>query len=85
VSPLTVSGDPGPLTLMPPGEEVAVYDVIGEPPSEEGAANATVACALPAVAMATGGALGNDRGVTLFDGAEEGPTPTAFVAVTVNV
>jgi hypothetical protein len=61
--------------------------VIAEPPVA-GALNVTVACALPAVAVTPVGAPGavtGASGVTLFEGADAGPVPTAFVAVTVKV
>jgi len=83
--PPTVIGEAGPLAVKPPGDDVTVYDVIGVPPLERGGANATVACALPAVATTLVGAPGNAAGATLFEGADAGPVPTAFVAVTVKV
>ncbi len=57
------------------------------PPLEAGAVQLTVACPLPGVAVTAVGAPGTVEllGVTLFDGADAGPVPTAFVAVTVNV
>jgi len=85
VSPFTVMGDAGPLALMPPGEAVAVYDVIGEPPLEAGGVNVTVACVFPAVAVPIVGGPGTAAGVTLFVGGDAGPVPTALVAVTVKV
>jgi len=36
---------------MPPGDEVATYDVIAAPPSCAGAVNVIVACSKPAVAV----------------------------------
>ena len=85
VRPLSTRGDPGPLTVIPPGEDVAVYEVIGKPPFEAGAVNATPACVLPATARVIVGAPGSVAGVTLFEGAEASPVPTALVAVTVKV
>jgi len=41
VKPVTTSGDPAPVAVFPPGDEVAVYDVIVAPPLSEGAENAT--------------------------------------------
>jgi hypothetical protein len=70
---------------MPPGEEVAVYEVTAAPPSLAGAVKLTVACALPGDAMPIVGAPGTVAGVTPFDAADAGPVPIAFVAVTVNV
>jgi len=83
--PPTVIGEAGPVALMPPGDDVTVYDVIGVPPLEMGGVNATVACALPAVATTPVGLPGNAAGMTLFEGADAGPVPTALVAVTVKV
>ena len=79
--PLTVIGEVAPLAVIPPGEDVAMYEVTGEPPLEAGGVNATVACALPATAVPMVGAPGADAGVTLTD-AEAGPVPAAFAAVT---
>ena len=85
VRPVTVMGEAVPLALMPPGEEVAVYDVIVAPPFEAGGANVTFACALPGSATPIVGAPGTAAGVTLFVGVDAGPVPMAFVAVTVKV
>jgi hypothetical protein len=84
VSPATVHGDDAHVPVCPL-EDVAVYDVIVEPPLLAGAVNATVACALPAIAVPIVGAPGTVIGVTLFDAADGAPVPTPFVAVTVNV
>jgi hypothetical protein len=46
---------------------------------------ATVAFALPAVAVPIVGAPGTPAGVTLFDAAEAAPVPIALGAVTVKV
>ena len=88
VSPVTVIGLEAPVAVMPPGLEVAVYDVIALPPSETGAVKLISACALPAVAVPIVGAPGTvagPAGVTLLDVPDAGPVPTTFVAVTVNV
>ena len=61
---------------------------MGEPPSLAGAVKPTVACVSPAVAVTAVGAPGAVAaacGVTLLEGADAGPVPTAFVAVTVKV
>ena len=71
--------------VTPPGEEVAVNDVMADPPLLAGGVKVTVACALPRVAVPIVGAPGTVEGVTLFDGAEAGPVPEAFVAATVKV
>ena len=83
MSPVTTRGDPAPVALNAP--QVAVYDVIVEPPFETGGVNATVACPLPAVAVPIVGPPGTAAGVTLFEAADAGPVPTALVAFTVNV
>ena len=83
VSPVTVMGEAAPVALRAP--QVAVYEVIGEPPLEAGGAKKTVACAFPAVAATDGGAPGTVAGVTLLEGADAGPVPTVLVAVTVKV
>src|SRR5690349_5480198 len=61
--------------LAPAGLEVIVYEVIGLPPVESGASHATVADALPAVAVTPVGAPGAASttgavGVTLLEAAE---------------
>jgi hypothetical protein len=55
------------------------------PPLLTGAVKLTLACVLPAVAVAAVGAPGTVAGVTLFDGVEGRLEPAAFVATTVNV
>jgi hypothetical protein len=55
---------------MPPGDDVAVYNVIAEPPSLAGAVYATVAVEDPvAVAVPIVGAPGTLAVVMLFDAA----------------
>ena len=83
VSPVTVMGEAAPVALRAP--QVAVYEVIGEPPLEAGGVNETAACAFPAVAVPIVGAPGTVARVTLLEGAEAGPVPAALVAVTVKV
>ena len=68
----------------PPGEEVTSYSVIGEPPFEVGAAQATVTRPSPPSVPVTTGASGTVAGVTEFETADDAPVPTPFVAVTVN-
>src|SRR4051812_49828747 len=76
VRPATVHGEDAHVPVWP-SEEVAVYDVIADPPLLAGAVKVTVACALPAVAVPMVGAPGTVAGVTLFDADEAGPVPTA--------
>ena len=59
--------------------------MIGLPPFDAGAVKATVACALPPVAVPIVGAPGTVAGVTLLEAPDGEPVPTALVAVTVNV
>jgi hypothetical protein len=44
--PVTVTGDEAPVPVNPPGLEVTVYAVIGNPPSKVGAVNVTDAAPL---------------------------------------
>ena len=55
------------------------------PPVEAGALNATLACALPAVATGLVGAPGTVCGVTAPDAIEATEFPTALIATTVKV
>jgi hypothetical protein len=71
--------------VIPPGSEATVYTRDGSTLLlEVGGSQLTVAEASPAVATRFVGAPGGSS-VTLFEGAEPGPVPIAFVAVTVNV
>jgi hypothetical protein len=85
VSPATIIGLVVPVPVIPPGLEVTVYPVIGEPPLLAGAVNVTMAEAFPAVAVPIVGAPGTVEGVTEFEAELAGPGPLAFVAVTVKV
>jgi hypothetical protein len=85
VSPVTVSGLETPVFVIPPGLEVTMYDVIGEPPLLAGGLNEIVAWALPRTTPVIVGAPGTPAGVTAFDDADATPAPAAFVAVTLNV
>ena len=58
VRPVTVSGEPAPVIVSPPGPEVTVYPVIVEPPFDAGGVKETTACALPATAETEVGASG---------------------------
>jgi len=76
------------MAILPFGLDVTEYKVIGLPPLETGGEKLTVTCASPAVALTPIGGPGTVigvTGVTLFDGADDGPVPAAFVAVTVKV
>ena len=69
----------------PPGSDVAVYSVIGLPPSEAGAIQETAARTSSATADTPMGALGTVGVVTEFDASEGTLVPMEFVAVTVKV
>ena len=93
VSPVNVhERDPVVVHVSPPLAEVAisvalmVYSVIGDPPSDAGAVQVTVAeVTLATTALVMIGAPGADAGVTEFDVDDGGDVPIALVAVTVNV
>jgi hypothetical protein len=71
--------------LTPAMKAVAVYVVIGTPPSDPGAVHVTVAdVELATVAVPIVGAPGTTA-VTEFDAPDATDVPTEFVAVTVNV
>ena len=55
------------------------------PPLPTGAVKLTLACALPAVAVAAVGESGTVLGVTLLDAIDGALEPAALVATTVNV
>ena len=74
------------MPVTPPGEAVAVYDVIVAPPLEPGCVKATVAVVDPvAVAVPIVGAPATVRGVTAAETIEVAPVPAALVALTRNV
>jgi len=59
--------------------------VIALPPLTVGAVQVTTALVFPGVAVTDVGAPGGAAGITAADGADAGPVPMAFVAVTVKV
>jgi len=71
--------------VLPPGDDVAVYPVIAEPPLLVCANHATVACAFPAVALTWRGALGAPIGADWPEANEAADEPSEFFATTVNV
>ena len=82
VRPVTVQLRPAVVHVKPPGDEVAVYDVIAEP-FAAAADHVSVALPLPAAACDRVGAPGSPAGVA--DSAfEAAPVPTPFVAFTVK-
>jgi hypothetical protein len=70
--------------VAPPGFAVAVYPVIGLPPSEPGADQDSETFAFPGVAEFSVGALGTAFGVAdrTFDA---GPAPATFEAATLKL
>jgi hypothetical protein len=70
-------------TTIPPGDEVTVY-AVRTLPLPSAAVQLTAAVLFPAVAMTEVGAVGVPT-TMLLEGAEAGPVPAAFVAVTVKV
>jgi len=85
LNPVIVIGEVDPVAVIPPGEDVTVYDVIADPPLLAGAVNGIVACPLPAVTVPIVGAPGIVYGVTLLLAELLMPLPIEFVAYTVNV
>jgi hypothetical protein len=91
VRPVTVIGLPVPVCVTPPGLQLTVYPVIGEPPLEAGAVKLTVACPSPPRALTPAGAPGTELpppgavGATPLDGADGAPIPVLLLARTVHV
>src|SRR6188472_1437057 len=89
VSPTTVqefpwsAEQPGMFREPRPSRTRTSYDVIVEPPSVLGAVHDTTTLWSPAIAAASSGGRGFVMGVAKTS-AEAGPTPTPFVAETLN-
>jgi hypothetical protein len=74
------------VRVIPPGFEVAVYEVTAEPPFEAGGPKLTVALRLPvAVATTEVGEDGAPTVVVELEALDATEVPAEFVAVTVNV
>jgi hypothetical protein len=58
VRPVTVTGEEAAVPINEPGDEIAEYAEIAEPPTLDGAVKATDAEASPPVAVPMVGALG---------------------------
>jgi hypothetical protein len=72
--------------VKPPGEEVAVYPVMAEPPLLTGAVQETTDWALALeVAVTPVGAPAGVAGMAAAEAAEGDPVPVPLVAVTVKV
>ena len=85
MSPLTVQLVVDVVQLRPPGDEITVYDVTAEPPSDDGADHETSTEESPNTPDIPVGAPGTVAGTTADDADEAEPAPALFVAVTVNV
>ena len=68
-----------------PGDEVAVYPVIAEPPSVNGALQERVTSVFPGTATTLVGTLGIVRGVMEFEAIDVAELPAAFSATTEKV
>jgi hypothetical protein len=86
-SPVTVAdvADPPAVAVTPPGDEVTVKPVSALPPLFAGAVQLTVADFWPGCAVTPVGGFGTPSTTTLLEAWDAGPSPTAFVATTVNV
>jgi len=88
VSPLITHVVEGASTVqvVPPGEAVTMYLVMGDPPSLVGAVNSIVALKEFALAVTVAvtfvGLEGTPSAVTASDGKDGAEFPTEFVAVT---
>ena len=72
--------------VIPPGDDVAVYEVIVAPPLEVGAVNETFAVVAPVdVAVTDVGELGAPTVVAELEALEAAEVPAELVAVTVKV
>jgi hypothetical protein len=78
------AGLPLTVPVAPPGDAVAVYEVIVAP-LLAGAVQVKLACWLPAAATTAVGCPGIVEGVTELEAPERGLLPAAFVAETVKV
>jgi hypothetical protein len=74
------------VAVIPPGDEVTLYNVTGVPPSDAGGVKLTVACVSPLTAVTAVGASGTSAiGAITLEGSERELVPIAFVAVIENV
>jgi hypothetical protein len=86
VSPVTVHDVVAVVQVAPPGEAVAVYEVIAFPPFDAGAVHDSGTWPFcPLVAVTAVGAPGGPYGIADADAVLAVLVPLAFVAVTVNV
>lgn len=73
------------MQTNPPGDDVTVYEVIGEPPFETGGAQETTLEPFAAEAETDVGAPGRPRGIAPSEARDAAEEPEAFTATTVNV
>ena len=77
------------IAVIDPGLEVAMYDVIVDPPSETGAVNETVAVVVPVevavLIVGASGTVADEEVVMELEADDAVELPTALVATTVNV
>ena len=74
------------MPVTPPGEDVAVYEVIVAPPLETGCVKPTLAVDVPVfVAVPIVGTPGTVRGTTADETVDVAPVPAMLVALTRNV
>ena len=88
MSPLTVIGEDMPPAVMPPGEDVTVYEIVPSFPVYVGAVKETVAVVLPALAEPIVGGLGflPPESLVVIVYAAKSPTTThVSVALLINV
>ena len=74
-----------PAGAVTEGDEVTLYPVIADPPSDVGALHVSMTSVFPAVVATEVGAPGTVRGVTALEGEDTNELPAAFVAITVKV
>ena len=84
VRPITATDVPVVVAVTPPGADVAVYSVIGVPPSEAGAVHETVARRFPGIADTLVGGLGTVVATTEVPSVVEVTWVPAFPAVSLK-
>ena len=85
MSPLTAHEVVEVVQLRPPGDEITVYDVTAEPPSDDGADHETTTDPALLTPTTPVGEPGSVAGTTADEAEEAEPAPALFVAATVNV
>jgi hypothetical protein len=85
VRPETTTGLAEAVTESPPGLEVTVYAVMGEPPLAAGGEKVTEAKPSPATAETLRGTPGRPAGVAAVEAEDAALVPAVLLAVTVHV